>query len=101
MYGSRTFASLIENTSLNFFTSGSIIAAWKLLRQHIVVGKSVLIEKKALGMLGGFGYFKNYLAEDFLLGGGTCGDDDELENAISRGRAEGMTLFGRDPRDSR
>ncbi len=66
--GSRTFASLIENTSLNFFTSGSIITAWKLLRQHIVVGKSVLIEKKALGMLGGFGYFKNYLAEDFLLG---------------------------------
>jgi ceramide glucosyltransferase len=65
---SRTFASLIENTSLNFFTSGSIITAWQLLRQHIVVGKSILIEKKALGTFGGFGYFKNYLAEDFLLG---------------------------------
>jgi len=65
---SRTFASLIENSSLNFFTSGSIITAWKLLRQHIVVGKSVLVEKRALGTLGGFGYFRNYLAEDFLLG---------------------------------
>jgi len=65
---SRTFPSLIENSGLNFFTSGSIITFWTLLRQHIVVGKSVLIEKKALGTLGGFGYFKNYLAEDFLLG---------------------------------
>jgi ceramide glucosyltransferase len=66
--GSRTFASLIENSSLNFFTSGGIIAAWKLLRQPIVVGKSILVEAKALRAFGGFGYLKNYLAEDFLLG---------------------------------
>ena len=33
--------------------------------------------------------------KDFLVGGGPCGDDDELENAISRNRAEGITMLGR------
>jgi ceramide glucosyltransferase len=65
---SRTFGSLMENAGLNFFTSGSIIAFWFLGRQPILVGKSVLIEREALETLGGFGYFKSYLAEDFLLG---------------------------------
>jgi ceramide glucosyltransferase len=65
---SRTFGSLMENSGLNFFTSGSIIASWFLGRQPILVGKSVLIEREALETLGGFGYFKSYLAEDFLLG---------------------------------
>lgn len=65
---SRSFGSLMENASLNFFTSGSIIAAWLLGRQPILVGKSILIERAALETFGGFGYFKDYLAEDFLLG---------------------------------
>jgi hypothetical protein len=66
--GSRTFASLMENSSLNFFTSGNIIAAWKLFRRHILVGKSILIEARALRAFGGFGYLRHYLAEDFMLG---------------------------------
>ena len=65
---SRSFASLMENSSLNFFTSGSVIASWFLGRQAIIVGKSILIEREALETFGGFGYFKDYLAEDFLLG---------------------------------
>jgi len=65
---SRTFGSLMENSGLNFFTSGSIIASWFLAHQPILDGKSVLIERTALETLGGFGYFKAYLAEDFLLG---------------------------------
>ncbi len=65
---SRSFGSLMENASLNFFTSGSIIAAWLLGRQPILVGKSILIERAALETFGGFGYFKDHLAEDFLLG---------------------------------
>jgi ceramide glucosyltransferase len=65
---SRTFGSLMENSSLNFFTSGSIIASWFLGRQAIIVGKSILIERAALETFGGFGYFKDYLAEDYLLG---------------------------------
>lgn len=58
----------MENLSLNFFTSGNIIAAWALFRQPIIVGKSILIERESLSRFGGFAYFKNYLAEDFLLG---------------------------------
>jgi ceramide glucosyltransferase len=65
---SRTFGSLMENSSLNFFVSGSIIASWFLGRQAIIVGKSILVERAALETFGGFGYFKDYLAEDYLLG---------------------------------
>ena len=65
---SRTFCSLMENSGLNFFTSGSIIASWFLGRQPIIVGKSILIERAALETFGGFAYFKDYLAEDYLLG---------------------------------
>ncbi len=64
----RSLGSLMENAGLNFFTSGSIIAAWALFRQPIVVGKSILIERNSLSRFGGFAYFKDYLAEDFLLG---------------------------------
>jgi ceramide glucosyltransferase len=65
---SRSFGSLMENSSLNFFTSGSVIASWSLGRQPILVGKSFLVERSALDTFGGFGYFKDYLAEDFLIG---------------------------------
>ena len=65
---SRSFGSLMENMSLSFFTSGGIIASWFLGRQPIIVGKSMLVEKAALETFGGFGYFKDYLAEDFLIG---------------------------------
>ncbi len=65
---SRTFGSLMENSNFNFFISGSIMASWFLGRQPIVVGKSMLIERASLETFGGFGYFKDYLAEDFLIG---------------------------------
>jgi ceramide glucosyltransferase len=65
---SRTLGSLMDNTGLNFFTSGSVMSAWTLFRLPIIVGKSMLIERAALASFGGFAYFKNYLAEDFLLG---------------------------------
>lgn len=66
--GSRTLASLMENTSLNFFTSGNVITLWKLFSHPVVVGKSILIDRLALNTLGGFKYFREYLAEDYLLG---------------------------------
>jgi ceramide glucosyltransferase len=65
---SRTLGSLMDNTGLNFFTSGNIMSAWALFRLPIIVGKSMLIERAALSTFGGFAYFKDYLAEDFLLG---------------------------------
>ncbi|MDI6846032.1 MAG: glycosyltransferase [Candidatus Saccharicenans sp.] len=65
---SRTFASLMENTSLNFFTAGNVITLWKLFSVPVVVGKSMLIDRLALKTFGGFKYFKDYLAEDYLIG---------------------------------
>jgi ceramide glucosyltransferase len=65
---SRSFASLVENSYLNFFLSGSVITAWTLFRQQIVCGKSILIEREALQWFGGFSFYRDYLAEDFLLG---------------------------------
>ena len=65
---SRTFASLIENAGLNFFTSGNVMVLWKLFRQPVVVGKSILIDSLVLKTFGGFSYFKDYLAEDYLIG---------------------------------
>jgi ceramide glucosyltransferase len=66
--GSRTIGSVIENAYLNLFVSGSIIAGWLLNRQTVIVGKSMLIEKAALDRLGGFDRFREYLAEDFMMG---------------------------------
>ncbi|MBN1938609.1 MAG: glycosyltransferase [Candidatus Aminicenantes bacterium] len=65
---SRTFGSLMENSGLNFFTSGSVISSWIIGRRPIIVGKSILIERAALETFGGFSYFKDFLAEDHLLG---------------------------------
>lgn len=65
---SRSLASLMENTYLNFFTSGNIIALWKLFRQPVVMGKSILLDRAALKSFGGFKYLKDYLAEDYLIG---------------------------------
>jgi ceramide glucosyltransferase len=66
--GSRTFGSLIENSYMNHYLSGNVLGAWVLFRKEVVVGKSMLIEKKALRSFGGFPYFKDYLAEDQILG---------------------------------
>lgn len=66
--GSRTIGSIIENSYLNLFVSGSIIAAWKLAGRQIIVGKSMLIERKTLDGLGGFEAFREYLAEDYIMG---------------------------------
>ena len=66
--GSRSLPSLMENMGLNLFTSGNIITAWKVFKQQIIVGKSMFIEKAALRCFGGFSYFSEYLAEDFMIG---------------------------------
>lgn len=66
--GSRSLGSIIENAYINHFLSGNVIMAWKLFKQHIIVGKSILVEKKTLDRFGGFSYFKDYLAEDYMMG---------------------------------
>lgn len=67
--GSRSFGSLAENMHLSFSVSGSIISAWALAGRQITVGKSMLVEKRALEEnFGGFSYFLKYLAEDYMMG---------------------------------
>ncbi len=66
--GSVSFGSLIENSYINSFLSGNVIAAWKMLTHPIIVGKSILLEREALRQFGGFGFFKNFLAEDYVMG---------------------------------
>lgn len=66
--GSKTAASVMENSYLNLFVSGSILTGNITAKQHIIVGKSMLIERNALEKFGGFSYFGKYLAEDFMIG---------------------------------
>jgi ceramide glucosyltransferase len=66
--GSRTFGSLMENSYLNHYLSGNVLSAWNFFKQEIVVGKSMLIEKEALMSFGGFSYFKDFIAEDQIMG---------------------------------
>jgi ceramide glucosyltransferase len=66
--GARTLGGIIEMSYVNFFMSGNILTAWKLMRQRVIVGKSLLIERNALEAIGGFAYFADVLAEDFMLG---------------------------------
>lgn len=66
--GGRTLGSCIENSYVNMFVSGSILAGWRLFRTSIIVGKSMLIDSAALASLGGFARFRRYLAEDYMMG---------------------------------
>ncbi|MCK9582870.1 MAG: glycosyltransferase [Endomicrobiales bacterium] len=66
--GGNSLGSIIENSYMNFFVSSNIIAAWKFLKMPLIVGKSMLIEKAKLEELGGFERFREYLAEDFVMG---------------------------------
>lgn len=66
--GGRTIGSIIENAYINHFLSGNVISAWKLAKQQIIVGKSMLVERETLERFGGFSYFKDYLAEDYMMG---------------------------------
>jgi ceramide glucosyltransferase len=53
---------------LDFFLSGSVLSAWNLMRQRVIVGKSLLIDRRAIDRFGGFSYFADVLAEDHWLG---------------------------------
>jgi cellulose synthase/poly-beta-1,6-N-acetylglucosamine synthase-like glycosyltransferase len=66
--GSGTFGSIMANSYLNLFVSGSILTGWSLFKKVIIVGKSMLIERQTLEELGGFSVFDCYLAEDYMMG---------------------------------
>jgi len=66
--GSWSVGSIVENAYITHFVSGNVISAWKLFKQQIIVGKSMLIERETLDYFGGFSYFADYLAEDYMMG---------------------------------
>ncbi len=66
--GARTFGSMMENAYLNFYISGNILGSWLFIKRPVVVGKSMLVERASLAGLGGFEYFKQFLAEDYVMG---------------------------------
>lgn len=66
--GSHSFCSIMENNYLSHYLSGNVLGAWAFFKKEVVVGKSILIEKKAINSFGGFSYFKDYLAEDQVMG---------------------------------
>ena len=66
--GAKNLSSLMENIHLNTFLSPSVFAASRIAKISIVIGKAILIPKYLLEKIGGFEAFKNYLAEDYLMG---------------------------------
>ncbi len=61
--------SLIESNYLGLYVSGNILGSWMMFRHQLTVGKSILLEKETLRReFGGFRFFINYLAEDYMMG---------------------------------
>lgn len=67
-WGCKSIGSMMENSYFSHYLSGNVLGAWTLFGKELVVGKSMLIEKKALNSFGGFAYFKDYIAEDQIIG---------------------------------
>ncbi len=66
--GGRSFGALFENLHLNSFIIGSVSFLDRFLSMPCVIGKSMLMKKHDLEMLGGLTAFKDILAEDFIIG---------------------------------
>jgi ceramide glucosyltransferase len=66
--GSRTFGSLLENLHINSFVIGHVALLNGFFKMPTVVGKSMLMRKKAFEEIGGFEAVKNVLAEDYVIG---------------------------------
>jgi ceramide glucosyltransferase len=66
--GSRTISSLFENLHLNSFVIGNVALLTTFFKMPVVVGKSMLMRKKAFEEIGGFEIVKNVLAEDYVIG---------------------------------
>jgi ceramide glucosyltransferase len=66
--GGGRLGAIMENLHLNTYIAMSVIAIPRLVGRHITVGKSMLFSREILDKIGGFAYFRNYLAEDQMLG---------------------------------
>ena len=66
--GAVSLPSRVEAAYLNGCLQPGIALITELLRMPCVVGKSILVSRRALEAIGGIGILRDYLAEDFLLG---------------------------------
>lgn len=66
--GAKDSIALMENMHLNTFVSPSVFVAADVIDLPIVIGKSMLLKKSTLEMIGGFAAFKDHMAEDYLIG---------------------------------
>ncbi len=66
--GAKQVAAVMENLHINSYVSPNVFVADSISGIPVVIGKSILMSRALLKNLGGFAAFKNYLAEDYLLG---------------------------------
>jgi ceramide glucosyltransferase len=66
--GDRTFGALLENLHLNSFVIGHVAILNGFFKMPTVVGKSMLMRKKAFEEIGAFEQVRNVLAEDYVIG---------------------------------
>jgi ceramide glucosyltransferase len=66
--GERRLGALLDNLHLACHVGPGVIAAKRVARQDIVIGKSMSLRREDLAALGGFEAVKDVLAEDYVLG---------------------------------
>lgn len=66
--GERTLGSALENLQAAAAVGPATVAAQRLGRRDVVVGKSMAFRREDLVGLGGFESVRNFLAEDYVLG---------------------------------
>jgi ceramide glucosyltransferase len=66
--GGRSAPALLEALHLNSFVMGTVSLADVLGDQQLVVGKSIFFRRSDMAAIGGIERFRNYLAEDYLIG---------------------------------
>jgi ceramide glucosyltransferase len=66
--GAVSAASRVESLFLNGCLQPGTAALSSLLGMPCVVGKSILVSRTALEVVGGFAALENFLAEDYLIG---------------------------------
>ncbi|HVO30870.1 MAG TPA: ceramide glucosyltransferase [bacterium] len=66
--GEKSFGSALENAHLASFISGAISGADVVAGQACVLGKSMMVRRRAFDRLGGWTHLRNVLAEDYFAG---------------------------------
>jgi ceramide glucosyltransferase len=66
--GESSLGSALENLHASAAVGPATVAVKRLVRQDVVVGKSMAFRRDDLAALGGFESVKDFLAEDYVLG---------------------------------